>query len=616
MKFLDYHSNRNNQPRRTYSNGAGNYARPANSAGQRYNRPNNSQDNVEGQFIGSAEAPDNVSLDDEMDHNHNSNYGLRRAIKLWIKVYDVKELNKLLPIAPHDLVAEEFRKAMKEAMKRNTAEGLRRILRLYKAVSSPAEDKGTIRPAAAPYLPSKMGNWPEKTQQKLNRLEEWHKKLLERSQEKTENQYVRRGYERDETVVDVYRRHKIHIVMLSIIPLILILLNLILLPIFATVYPSLVVINLLFFIIAGLWIGWNILDWSNDYLMITNRRVIQVEEVLFFQDEREEITIERVKQVSVEASRNFFEFSFRIGTVTITSAGQGKLVFNRLFMPDRIRKEIDDAKIAYIRGRADFRTQRMENSLRNKFLGEPLKDWEVEPPQVESIPHNELTLWQWLVPSKPVDEGADQLVFRKHPFFLYMGLVKIFISYIILALVATLGLPAAFGLGSPGVSLAVFILCIVWFIVTTVGLWYTWEDWHNDRYILTARNIVDVEKKPFGFDLESNVILLADIQDVSVEKPSLLANFLDYGHVKVTTAGTGKAINFDHVPEPHKIEAEIARRMTKAKHIAEDMNDKLTLDYFGLYQKIFNDTRDNMFGTLINKISDLEAKLDDRRPPQ
>lgn len=617
MKFLDYHSGKNNHHRR--SNGA-NYARETNATTARapYHPPPRRatpKGGAASAFIEAQTQPNDV-IDDQNDEHADPRYGLRRAIKLWIRVNDVKELNKLLPIAPHEMVAEEFRHAMKDAMKRDTAEGLRRILKLYKTVSSPTEDKGATKPAAAPYLPGMMGNWPERTQEKLARLEEWHKKLLHKWQEKTANQYVRKAYEREETVVDVYRRHKIHIVMLSIVPIILSIVNLILLFIFTSLFPQLVIVNVIVFIIAAAWIGWNALDWSNDYLMITNRRVLQAEEVLFFEDERQEIAIERVKQVSVEASRNFFEFSFHIGTVTITSAGQAKLVFNRLYMPDRIRKEIDDAKIAYMKGRADFRTQRMENSLRNKFLGEPMKDWEPEPIQVDAIPQNELSLWEWLVPSKPVDEGGDQIVFRKHPLFLYTGLVKIFISYIILFLAVTLGLPTLFTVGNPAISLAGFIICLVWFIVNTIGLWYTWEDWHNDRYILSARNIVDVEKKPFGFDLESNVILLADVQDVSVDKPSLLSNIFDYGDVKVTTAGAGKAITFDHVPEPRKVEAEISRRMTKAKHIADDMQDKLTLDYFGLYQRIFNETRDNMFGTLINKISDLEAKLDERQPPQ
>jgi uncharacterized membrane protein YdbT with pleckstrin-like domain len=504
---------------------------------------------------------------------------------------------------------------MMSAMRRDTAEGLRRALKFYKAVAEPTEDKdkGETKPAIAPFLKTSLGNLPERAERKLKRLEDWHQKLLDEWQKELKV-VTPKGDKRKEKVVDVYRRHKIHIVALSIIPIIIFIFNVILFLIFINLLPNLLILNFLLLLISVGWIIWSVIDWGNDYLIITDKRVLQVEKIVFFNIDKKEIPIEKADQVKYDSNQTLLELLFRIGTVTITGAGYAKLEFDRVYLPDRIRKEIGDAKGAYMGARAAFRSELMENRIRNKLLGEDHKETTEEPIQVDAILRNEQTLWDRLVPSRPVidrdEKGAEQLTFHKHPVFLYRDLFKVIVFLLFLILVAILALPRLFSLGNATVSLASFIITLVMAIVGIFWLWYVWEDWHNDLYILNNRDIIDIERRPFGFDEEKNVIGLLKVQDIQTEQPNIFANIFNYGNVKVTTAGAGKPIVFTHVPDPEKVQAEFSRRMIMAKDFIEDQSDKLVFSYLMSYSKALPDLNKKMgLETMFKKVVELEDKV-------
>jgi exonuclease III len=116
------------------------------------------------------------------------------------------------------------------------------------------------------------------------------------------------------------------------------------------------------------------------------------------------------------------------------------------------------------------------------------------------------------------------------------------------------------------------------------------------------REIIDIEKKPWGLDEEKNVVALAKVQDLELSQNSIVANFFDYGNVTITTAGAGTPIVFRHVPKPEDVRREISRRMEQAKNIAEDMGDDLTLQYFAHYSKIFSEQQKNLQEQLLDEV--------------
>ncbi|NWJ98100.1 MAG: hypothetical protein HXX20_20275 [Chloroflexi bacterium] len=558
-------------------------------------------------------APSGEATNEEGKKKHFQ--GWRREVSYAVKYKDTKELTSLIanPNVTEEMVIKEFRKIFKDAIHRATAGGLLGVLKFYNAAINSTEDKGKTLPPFAPFLRNRLGNLPERAQKKVERLERWHQKLLDEWQEELHVK-TPKGYVRKEKVVDVYRRHKIHIFFLSTPPIILFIVNLILFLIFLNLIPSLLLINAMVLVLVLGWVGWAINDWSNDYLLITDKRVLQMEKVTYFKLDKKEIPIDKAEQVTYVANRSLIDLMFRIGTVTVTGAGYAKLVFDRVYLPDRIRKEISDAKAAYMGSRAAFRSELMEKRIRNKLLGENHEETTGEPIQVDYIVRNEQSWWHLIVPSKPIldkdEKGMEQLTFRRHPLFLYRDLFKVVVFLLTLVVVALLALPRLFSLGNVGISLTGFIVTLLVFMIAIFWLWYTWEDWHNDRYIINNRDIIDIEKKPFGFDEEKSVIGLLKVQDIQSEKPNIFANLFNYGNVKVTTAGAGKPIIFSRVSDPDKVQAEFSRRMIMAKEFIEELGDKLVFNYLMSYSKALPDLNKKMgLEVMFKEIDDLKDRL-------
>jgi hypothetical protein len=89
---------------------------------------------------------------------------------------------------------------------------------------------------------------------------------------------------------------------------------------------------------------------------------------------------------------------------------------------------------------------------------------------------------------------------------------------------------------------------------------YEWEDWINDIYQVTEREIIDIERLPFGLNERSTVTLLMNVQDVRSKRPTLLNTFFNYGNVEIQVAGGGEPLIFHSVSRPQHIVEEIFRR--------------------------------------------------------
>ena len=93
--------------------------------------------------------------------------------------------------------------------------------------------------------------------------------------------------------------------------------------------------------------------------------------------------------------------------------------------------------------------------------------------------------------------------------------------------------------------------------------WLVWryEDWANDMFQLTDRDVIDIDRKPFGFGESRKQAPLRNIQNVRAERPGFFATLFDYGYVYVETAGAQSDITFDKIPHPSVVLSDIFRRL-------------------------------------------------------
>jgi hypothetical protein len=107
-------------------------------------------------------------------------------------------------------------------------------------------------------------------------------------------------------------------------------------------------------------------------------------------------------------------------------------------------------------------------------------------------------------------------------------------------------------------SLALFILLFVflgWFVYRVI-------DWSNDKFIVNAEQIIDVDRKPFGTETR-NAAQLENILGTEYQRIGILGNIFNYGTVYITVGGTKLA--FEDVMDPASVQSDINRRFAARK---------------------------------------------------
>lgn len=97
-------------------------------------------------------------------------------------------------------------------------------------------------------------------------------------------------------------------------------------------------------------------------------------------------------------------------------------------------------------------------------------------------------------------------------------------------------------------------------------LWIGWcyLDWRNDFYVVSADRIQTVDQLPFGWRQRRKETSFAQIRQVSLRAPSLLAIWLDYGDVYVDSANAGR-LTLWAIPQPNALVNDLKRRLEQAR---------------------------------------------------
>ena len=89
--------------------------------------------------------------------------------------------------------------------------------------------------------------------------------------------------------------------------------------------------------------------------------------------------------------------------------------------------------------------------------------------------------------------------------------------------------------------------------------WLAYEiaDWSNDKFQVTAEQIIDLDKKPFGTETR-NAAQLDSILGTEYKRIGILGNLFNYGTVYITVGGSKFA--FEDVIDPPAVQSDIDRR--------------------------------------------------------
>ena len=345
---------------------------------------------------------------------------------------------------------------------------------------------------------------------------------------------------------------------------------------------------------------WGFLNYLNDYFIVTNRRVIQQEKVIFFSEHRQEALLEQIQRVDVATS--FWGNLFDFGTLSVYTAGTtGSIDFDTVAHPDTLRTAIfHHRSLSQQRSSAENKLD-IQNALENRLglsVDLPSRVHTDPAPSTSDDTAAVPGLWQKLRRLVSVDsslewESTERIVWHKHWWILLVQIALPGLLLLFELLFLAGGFSSVALLQQLQSSLNAQTLLLSGGLVTLATLgWILWAvaDWWNDTYTVTEDRIIDIEKLPLFLSEQRREAQLSDIQDIRLEMNSPLKVMLNFGNIIVQTAAGEGAFTFDHVPNPRTVKEEITRRMIAwrredERRKAHDRSKDLP-DWFEMYNRL------------------------------
>jgi len=410
-----------------------------------------------------------------------------------------------------------------------------------------------------------------------------------------------------EVILCKKRRHWIVLLrnlMFIIIAFILLLILDLLIDKFATPPPWYVQILIvaLFPVPIGFWV---ILDYLNDFHIVTSRRIAHQEKIVFFSEKRLSAPLDKIQDLHIE--RPFWAQILRYGHLQIeTAADAGQIEFDYLPNAEAVLQLISDEMMRAKAGALTENEETIRRQLQERLhlgLEERLdhralvEEVHREAPRrslTSRLPFNRLLGLQ--------KQSGNELIWRKHWLGLLGTITPPFLftlACIFLLAIAATGL--FFGDISQTYRLVLAAVATIMLFFGGGWLWWNWIDWINDLYIVSDQRIEHIEKKPFIFDEQRTIMSLERVQNVEFRKPGPLAFLLNYGDVLIQTAAAEGLVVFRFVPEPDRVQADIFHRIENYREAQAALRQKQRksdfADWLEAYHQLIQEERERNSGS-------------------
>jgi uncharacterized membrane protein YdbT with pleckstrin-like domain len=124
-------------------------------------------------------------------------------------------------------------------------------------------------------------------------------------------------------------------------------------------------------------------------------------------------------------------------------------------------------------------------------------------------------------------------------------------------------------------------LAAVYYMFLWYSFFYSLTMYTLDTWIVTNMRIINSVQTGF-FNRQISELALDKIQDVSVHTKGALATVIDYGDIKVQTAGTEKHFVFEQIGKPQDVKDQIMELVATRRHEFEhELGEGLKEQLFG-----------------------------------
>jgi uncharacterized membrane protein YdbT with pleckstrin-like domain len=323
------------------------------------------------------------------------------------------------------------------------------------------------------------------------------------------------------------------------------------------------------------WAVWRAIDWSNDYYVVTNQRVVWLEKVIGLYDSRQEAPLSGILSVGVETEMVGRLLDY--GNVIVRTF-VGRIPFSDVTHPHQAARMIEEywQRTKVVSQSAE--KEAMKDAIRQKLgltvAAKPVETTQASPAEEPVVrrPKAALSLRDVLVKIMASNtlkfryEVGETVIYHKHwivllqqtwlPAAFLVGLFGLWVGRIFT--VASSPELVFFHMTEAGLSVDTFFMALpIMMVPFLLWLLYQISDWSNDTFQVTEDQIIDIDRKPFGTE-ERRAAPLENILSTEYERLGLIGNLFNYGTVHITVGGAKLA--FEDVFDPATVQSDIDRR--------------------------------------------------------
>jgi uncharacterized membrane protein YdbT with pleckstrin-like domain len=324
-------------------------------------------------------------------------------------------------------------------------------------------------------------------------------------------------------------------------------------------------------LLVSIYILYAYVDWRNDALIMTDRRLVHLERVILVFRSQREAGLDRVQNVQVTVP-SLLGTLLQYGEVAVETAARGSdIVFGPVSQPRQIQETIQSRVLEL---RAAFSEQRMRETVRRARARRQGKQTQGG----ESLPQRTRPRFRLLPPNPSIED--ERIVWHKHAIFLF---VRIFIPLALLLALMALAIAVFIPRRTPPLLWGMWGLGVLGLVLMVV---WRYQVWLGDVYELTADRIHDIYRSPFGLFGETRRSTdLGRIQNITYEQPGLLAMLFHYGNVRIQTAGA-EDLTFDRVPNPADVQRVIYQQQEKYRLRQQEQQWQEVLELLRIFREM------------------------------
>jgi len=303
---------------------------------------------------------------------------------------------------------------------------------------------------------------------------------------------------------------------------------------------------------------WHYVDWNNDHYVVTGKRVVFQEKVVLLYDSRQESPIEQVQSLSVDTT--MVGRIFHYGKLVIRSF-TGTIEFDGITQPQDVMALIQEMQKRSQSSLRQAELRQIEEILKQRIGLVPPKPPPPKPPPAPAQNPQIAKIQKFMADLFHLRyQMGDTIQYRTHWWILVKA---IFLPSLIL--LAVMGLQiwilvrsVSRQMDSFPVLGAFLALCVVW-LATAMWWLYNYIDWHNDIYLITSEQVIDISRKPLGNE-QKKVAQIKNILNVEYKRLGIIGLLLNYGTVYIRIGES--VFTFDDVFNPSDVQRELFNRMS------------------------------------------------------